>query len=687
MNPLLEKFNTPYETAPFDKIKNEHYLPAIKEAIALAKKEIQDIKENNEASTFENSIEALERSGELVGKISTIFFNLNSAETNDEIQKLAQEISPLLTEYSNDIKLDGELFNKVKTVYEQTDAEKLSPEERTLLEKTYKGFVRNGANLSSEDKQKLREIDVEISKLSLTFGEHVLAETNEYELVIENQEDLKGLPESAIEAAAMVAKSKGKEGQWVITLDYPSYVPFMTYAENRQLRETLFRAFSSRAFKEGEYNNEDIIKKIVSLRHQRAMLLGYNSHAHFILEERMAKSPQKVIGFLDEILSKAKTVAREELQEVSEYARSIGGPDELQRWDYSFYSEKLKKEKFSIEDEILKPYFKLENVIEGVFQIAEKLYGLRFEENKDIPVYHSEVTAYEVKDQNDDHVAIFYADFFPRPGKRNGAWMTSYRGQRLIDGQNERPHISIVCNFTKPTETKPSLLTFNEVTTLFHEFGHALHGMLANGKYESLSGTNVFWDFVELPSQILENWCYEKECLDLFAVHYETDQKIPEDFIRRIKESSNFMEGLATLRQLGFGKLDMAWHDGDPVDIEDVEAFENEILQETNLFPELSGVNMSCSFGHIFQGGYSAGYYSYKWAEVLDADAFEYFKTKGIFNKDVANAFKDNILSAGGREHPMILYKRFRGQEPSIEPLLRRAGIIKDNAQEAIVSE
>ncbi len=673
MNPLLAPFDTPFGTAPFSKIKEAHYLPAIEEAIKIAKAEVVAIKSNAEAPTFENTIVALEQSGELLGKISMIFFNLNSAETNDNIQQLAQQVSPLLSAFSNDIQLDEVLFEKVKSVYEQQ--QELTAEATTLLDNTYKGFVRNGANLGAADKKKLREIDKNLSQFSLKFGEHVLAATNAYELVIANKKDLKGLPESATETAAQTAKEKGKEGKWIFTLDYPSYVPFMMYAENSALRKELFMAFSSRAFAEGENDNRKYVMDIASLRQQRANLLGYQTHADFVLEQRMAETPEKVIGFLNNLQVQAKPVAQKELNELTEYAKSIGGPSVIERWDSSFYSEKLKKEKFDIEDELLKPYFKLENVIDGVFQVANKLYGLRFAENKTIDKYHEEVTTYEVTDENGKHIAVFYADFFPRKGKRNGAWMTSYQGQKRQGNTEQRPHISIVCNFTKPTPTKPSLLTFNEVTTLFHEFGHALHGMLADGTYESLSGTSVYWDFVELPSQILENWCYEKECLDLFAKHYQTGESIPEVYIKKIKDSANFNEGLAILRQIGLAKLDMGWHSADPSAITDVEAFENNIFEETSLFPKVEGTNISCAFSHIFQGGYAAGYYSYKWAEVLDADAFEYFQEKGIFNKDVADLFKKHVLSAGGSEHPMVLYKRFRGKAPSSDALLKRAGI------------
>ncbi len=673
-NPLLEKFNTPFETAPFDQIKNEHFLEAFQEGIKAGKAEIDAITSQSETPTFENTIEALDKAGTLINSISNIFFNLNSAETSEEMQQLAQEISPLLSKYSNDISLNEQLFQRVKSVYDSNPS--LNVEQQTLLTKTYKGFSRNGANLSNEDKERLRALDIELSQLSLKFGENVLKETNEFELVITNEEDLAGLPDGVKEAAKLTAQQKGKEDSWVITLDYPSYIPFMMYAENSDLRKELFLAFGSRAFKNNEYNNTEIVKKIVQLREQRAQLLGYNAHANFVLEERMAGSAERVLSFLDDLLVKAKPVAQKEFDELKEYAKDLSGTDTFNRWDLSYYNEKLKKERFSIDDETLKPYFKLENVTNGVFEVANKLYDLNFTERKDIPVYHQDVTTYEVTDNNGRHIGVFYADFFPREGKRAGAWMTSFRGQHKTGETEQRPHISIVCNFTKPTADKPSLLTFNEVTTLFHEFGHALHGLLADTTYSSLSGTSVYWDFVELPSQVLENWCYEPECLDLFAKHYETGEAIPQEYIQKIKDSASFMEGTATLRQLSFGKLDMSWHSTPTDRIDDVAAFEDQSMAETNLLPSVAETNMSCAFSHIFQGGYSAGYYSYKWAEVLDADAFDYFKQNGIFNKEIANSFKKNVLSAGGSEHPMTLYKRFRGQEPTVDALLKRAGLL-----------
>lgn len=676
MNPLIDTIQTPFNTPAFSQIKNEHFEPAIKELISRAKSEIAKINTSSDAPTFANTVEALEKSGKALDRASSIFFNLNSAETNDEMQAIAKIISPLLTEFSNDILLDEVLFQKVKTVFEETDRNLLNAEQTTLLDKTYKGFVRNGALLNEAQKTQLRAIDVKLANLSLEFGEHVLAETNKYKLVITDQQDLDGLPEFAIEQAAQDAIDKGEDGKWVITLDYPSYVPFMTYASNRKLRKELSIAFGSKSSKGDELDNQEIIKEIVNLKNQRAQLLGYATHAHFVLEERMAESPEKVMDFLNEIEKFGLNAAKEDIKEVEAFAKKLDAIDQLNRWDFGYYSEKLKKEKFSIDDEMLKPYFKLENVIDGVFLTAEKLYGLQFKRNQAIEVYHPDVSAYEVTNEQGEHTAIFYADFFPRAGKRAGAWMTQFAGQSKDAQGNHRPLVSIVCNFTKPGKSKPSLLTFNEVTTLFHEFGHALHGMLSNVQYESLSGPSVYWDFVELPSQIFENWCYEKECLDLFAKHYETGETIPELLIQKIKESANFLEGYQTMRQLGFGKLDMAWHGQDNSKITDVSAFERNVLGKTEVLPFIEGTNMSCSFSHIFQGGYSAGYYSYKWAEVLDADAFEYFKEHGIFNKEIADKFKKYVLSAGGSEHPMVLYKKFRGQAPDVKALLRRAGLI-----------
>ncbi|KGK30278.1 M3 family metallopeptidase [Cellulophaga sp. E6(2014)] len=671
MNPLL----SPFDTAPFSKLKNEHFMPAFTQAIADARAEIEAITHNSEAPTFENTIAALDYSGKQLDRVSSVFFNLNSAETNEDIQKIAQEISPILSEFGNDITLNEDLFKRVKAVYDQKKNLDLTTEEQTLLDKKYKGFSRNGANLSEDKKKRLREIDAASSKLKLNFGENILAETNKFQMHLTDEAALDGLPEGEKEAAAQMAKAKELEG-WLITLDYPSYIPFMKYAKNRALRKKLSIAFGSKAFHNDELDNQENVLKIAQLRHERANLLGYKTHAHFVLEERMAQTPEKVQEFLNELLEKAKPAAEREFKELEDFAEELDGIDQLEKWDGAYYSEKLKQKLFNLDDEKLKPYFKLENVINGVFTVAEKLYGLQFEEVFDIDKYHEDVKTYRIYDEDRKLVAIFYADFHPRAGKRGGAWMTSFKSQYVENGENVRPHISNVCNFTKPTASKPSLLTFNEVTTLFHEFGHGLHGMLADTVYPGLSGTSVYWDFVELPSQVLENWCYEKEALELFATHYETGEVIPMELVEKIKASATFQEGMQTLRQLSFGLLDMAWHGTDPTDITDVKTQEDTIFKETDLYPATPDTCMSTSFAHIFQGGYSSGYYSYKWAEVLDADAFAYFKEKGIFNKEVATKFKEHVLSKGGTENPMELYKKFRGAEPKIEPLLERAGLL-----------
>ena len=675
MKILTQKFNTKYDTAPFSQIKLEDYKPAFIENIAAAKKEIDTIINNAEAPTFANTIEALDFSGNTLDRLSSIFFNLNSAETSEQMQKIAQEVTPLLTEFSNDITLNEDLFKRIKSLYEKKDNLNLSAEQATLLDKKFKSFSRNGALLAEEKKSILREIDTELAKLKLTYGENVLAETNNYQLHITNETDLKGLPEGTIEAANSLAKSKDLEG-WVFTLDHPSYLPFVTYAENRELRKEISIAAGKKAFQNNEFDNREITLKIAKLRFERANLLGYETHSHFVLEERMAQNSDNVKSFLNDLLIKAKPAAEREFAQLTAFANELDGIAYLEKWDGSYYSEKLKQKLFNLDDEKLKPYFQLENVLNGAFTIAGKLFGLTFTEIFDIDKYHSDVSTYEVKDEFNVLVAIFYTDFFPRKGKRNGAWMTSFKSQYIKEGKNERPHISNVCNFTKPTETKPSLLTFNEVTTLFHEFGHGLHGMLANTTYPSLSGTSVYWDFVELPSQIMENWCYEPEALALFAKHYQTGEIIPQEYVEKIKESASFQEGMATLRQISFGLLDLAFHSNNPTDITNVKAFEKTAFEGTALYPDVAENCMSVSFSHIFAGGYSSGYYSYKWAEVLDADAFAYFQERGIFNKEVATKFKENILSKGGTELPMELYKRFRGQEPKADALLKRAGLV-----------
>ncbi|NNK10362.1 MAG: M3 family metallopeptidase [Flavobacteriaceae bacterium] len=674
-NVLLE----PFDLAPFSSINPSHFKPAFEKALQKARLEVDEIVTSEQKPTFKNTIEALEFSGAHLDRLSSLFFNLNSAETNEEIQTLAQEISPMLTEFSNDIALNQTLFQRVAAVFEMKDSLGLNAEQQMLLDKKYKYFSRNGAHLPEDKKTRLRAIDKELAQLKLTFGEHVLAETNKFEMHLTKEEEVEGLPDGAKEAAAQLAASKEKEG-WIITLNYPSYVPFMTYAKNRELRKKLAIAFSSKGFHGDELDNQELVLQIARLRFERAKLLGYDTHAHYVLEERMAETPDKVMAFLQELKEKAKPAALRELSELQQFGGELDEIETLHKWDSSYYSEKLKQKRFDLDDEKLKPYFKLENVIQGVFDISGELYGIEFEEVSDIDTYHEDVRTFKVKDQNGQLLSVFYADFHPRPGKRGGAWMTSYKPQYKREGGNERPHISIVCNFTKPTETKPSLLTFNEVTTLFHEFGHALHGMLANTSYPSLSGTSVYWDFVELPSQIMENWCFEKEALERFATHYKTGEVLPMEMIEKIKESSNFLEGMATLRQLSFGFLDMAWHAEDPSGIDSVKAYEQKAFEDTQLFADIPETCMSTAFSHIFQGGYSAGYYSYKWAEVLDADAFAFFKEKGIFNKNVALKFRENILSKGGTEKPMDLYKKFRGSKPKLDALLKRAGLLKKSA-------
>ncbi len=671
-NPLLQKFNTPFESVPFSQIKPEHYLPAFETAIESAKQEIEAICANQDAPTFKNTIVALETSGEQLGRISSVFFNMNSAETNDEIQKIAQEVSPMLSELSNDITLNPVLFQRVKSVYEQKDKLGLNPEQLRLLDKKYKSFSRNGANLNDAQKSKLREIDKELATLSVQFGQNALAETNAYSLNIINETDLKGLPDYVKTEAKAEAEKRNQKG-WTFTLQIPSYLPFMTYVENRDLRKELYLAYNQTAFHQNEYNNENNIKRIAELRLERANLLGYTTHADFVLEERMADSPKIVKDFLDDLLAKSKPFGVKDVALLSTYAKEKDGISRLEKWDHFYYAEKVKQEKFSFSEDELKPYFQLDKVINGAFQVAGKLYGITFQLRKDIDKYHEDVNVYEVLDENGNHLALFYTDFFPREGKRAGAWMTDFRGQSNINGKMQRPHVSIVCNFTKPTADTPSLLTFSEVTTLFHEFGHALHGMLANSTYESLSGTNVLYDFVELPSQFMENFCYEPEVLELFAQHYKTGETIPQELIEKVKNASNYMEGYQTVRQLSFGLLDMAWHGVNPLKVNSVETYENQAFEPANVYPAVPGTNMSVSFSHIFNGGYSSGYYSYKWSEVLDADAFAYFKENGIFNPEVAAKFK-KLLQSGGSVDPMDLYVEFRGQKPSNEALLKRAG-------------
>ncbi|MCY1721778.1 M3 family metallopeptidase [Prolixibacteraceae bacterium Z1-6] len=673
-NPLLGDFKTPHQAAPFDKIENQDYLPAFKEAIKQGKTEVEAIKNNTEAPTFENTVLTLEETGRLLGRTAGIFFNLLSSQTNDELQNIAQEVSPLLTNFQNDISLDPVLFERVKAVYAQKDQLDLTTEQNTLLENSYIGFVRKGANLSDADKEKFREISTELSKLTLTFGENVLKETNSYELHISNKEDLAGLPDGAIEAAAGKAKAKGKEG-WVFDISMPSYLPFMKYADNRELRKELHLAYGSKSFKGNEYDNNENVKRIAELRLETAKLLGYSNYGDYVLERRMAMNPGGVYGLLNDLYDASYKVALEEKAEIQKYAEKSGFEGGIMPWDWSYYSEKLKVEKFDLNDEMLKPYFELSNVVDGVFGLATELYGITFRENNDIPVYNKEVTAYEVFDGDGTFLSVFYTDFHPRESKQGGAWMNDFKSQWIENGIDSRPHITIVMNFTRPTETKPALLTFDEVETFLHEFGHALHGMLAKSTYSSLSGTSVYRDFVELPSQIMENWAVEKEFLDRFAKHYKTGETIPAELVEKIVASQNYLAGYLSVRQLSFGYLDMAWHTLEKPYTGSVKDFEEKAWKKTQIFPEIDEVCMSTQFGHLFAGGYAAGYYGYKWAEVLDADAFSVFKERGLFSKEVAASFRENILEKGGTEHPMILYKRFRGQEPTVNALLKRSGL------------
>lgn len=675
-NPLLKPFTNKDQATPFDLIKVEHFIPAVDESIKLAKENIAKIKSTTAAPDFENTIAALEAASELPERISGIYSNLEVANADEALQALAKEIYPKLTAFASDVSLDEEIFKRVKAVYDKRDSLNLNKEQARLLEKTYLSFTRNGALLTGADKETLRQIDQELSVLGPKFSENVLKATNAFEMFLDKKEDVAGIPEGILEGAAAMAEAKGQKGKWLFTLSIPSYLPFLTYASNRALREKMWRAYASRSYK-GDFDNQNTVLKIVQLRDKRAKLLSFKTHADFVLAERMAKNPETVTEFLTKLLKASRDAGKRDLVEVTEYAKKLDGVTDIQPWDFGYYSEKLKEDKYSFNEEDLRPFFQLEKVVDGVFAHAKKLYGLTFKENKEIPVYHPEVKAYEIyEDASGKYMGLFYTDFFPRETKKGGAWMTQFRGQGLINGDMKRPHVSIVCNFTKPTPTKPSLLTYDEVRTLFHEFGHALHGMLSECTYPSLSGTNVYWDFVELPSQIMENWVGEKEGLDLFARHYETNAAMPADLIAKLKASQKFQAGYMSCRQLQFGMMDMAWHSTDPSTIKDVDAFEEMATAETRLFPKVQGANNSCSFSHIFAGGYSAGYYSYKWAEVLDADAFEYFKEKGLFDQEVAKKFKENILSRGGTEHPMDLYKKFRGREPDPNALLRRDGLI-----------
>lgn len=677
-NPFFGKYKTPFETPPFDKIKTEHYEPAFKRGIAELKADIEKIANNSEPATFENTIVALDRSGELLNRVSGAFFNVLSANANDEMMEISQRISPDLTESSNNIYLNEKLFARVKAVYDQRQSLNLSVEDARLLDETYRAFQESGATLSAEDKEKYRALTTELSLLSLQFDQNALKDQNRFEMLLTDEKDIAGLPESIREAAAHLAKEKGKEG-WLFTLDAPSYVPFMRYADSRALREKMYRAYMSTGNKGDEYDNKEIIRKLVNDRLALAQLMGYPNYAAFELSHKMAKNADNVYKLLNQLLDAYKPVAINEYNAVQGFAMGMEQQNmQVMPWDWSYYSEKLKDLRFKVNDEMTRPYFQLENVKKVVFGLATQLYGLTFKENKKIPVYDKEVQAYEVYDAEGNFKAVLYTDFFPREGKQSGAWMNGIRSQyRDAKGKDVRPQIIIVMNFTRPTDTKPSLLTFDEVETLLHEFGHALHGICADGTYASLSGTSVYQDFVELPSQIMENWLTEKEYLDQIAVHYETGEKIPQELVQKLIDASNFNTGYACCRQVSFGLLDMAWHTITEPFEGDVVAFEKKAWAPAAVVPEVPEACMSTNFGHLFAGGYAAGYYGYKWAEVLDADAFSLFKEKGIFNKEVAKSFYDNILSKGGTEDPAVLYKRFRGQEPTIDALLIRNGIKK----------
>lgn len=675
-NPLLQAWNTPHATAPFDKIKLEHYLPAMKECMEKEDKVIEQIIQNTKPATFENTIEALENGSKRLERITSIFGNLMSAETSDEMQDLAKQIMPILTRHSNQIMLNEALFQRIKKVYDQRNSLSLNKEQTKLLEDTYQGFARNGANLNEEQKTTYKKISEQLSQLTMEYGECNLKATNQFELLISNKEELKGLPESALEAAEIAAQKKEKKG-WLFTLHYPSYVPVMTYASNRKLRHDMYLAYTTQCSHNDKLDTKEIVKKIANLRLQMANLLGYRTYADYILINRMAEKSQHVYQLLDHLIEAYRPAALKEKTAIELFAKNKEGHAiDLKPWDWGYYSNLLKDKEFSINQEMLRPYFELSQVKKGVFGLATKLYGITFKENKEIPVYHKDVDAYEVMDKDGKYLGVLYTDFFPRAGKRSGAWMTEFKGQWIEkDGTNSRPHISLVMNFTMPTKEKPALLTYNEVETFLHEFGHSLHGMLSNVTYNSLSGTNVYRDFVELPSQFMENFGTEKEFLHTFAKHYKTGEIIPDELIQRLIDSSNFNAGNLCLRQVTFALLDMAWHDRATAFEGDVISYEHKAMKKAEIMDRPNEALMSTHFGHIFSGGYAAGYYGYKWAEVLDADAFAYFKKKGIFNASVANSFRENILSKGGTQHPMKLYKNFKGSEPTIDALLERNGL------------
>lgn len=670
-NPLVETWDTPFNTPPFEQIKEEHYLPAFGYAFSLAKDELYRIKAVKMQATFSNTIEALDRSGKLLNDISGIFFNLLEANTSEGMQKIAEEVSPALTSFYNDLYLDPALFNRVKYVYEHHG--ELTPEQTMLLENTYKAFVRQGANLGQTEKEKFREYSMRLSTLSLAFGQNVLAAVNAYSKLITDESLLSGIPASALAIAHDKAAKKGQEG-WLFDLSMPSCLAILTYADNRELRHEFYMHYNTRAY-QGQHDNQDIVKEIVTLRDSLALLLGYENYAAYVLEDRMAENAKNVYDLEEKLLKHAYPVAKKEMKDLQKYAESLGFKEKIQRWDFAYYAEKYKTSLFNVNDEMLKPYFKLENVIDGVFGLATDLFGLHFVPNDKIQVYHPDVKVYEVY-RGEQFMAVLYLDFHPRDSKRGGAWMTAFREQSVdAHGKDTRPLVSLVMNFTPSTADAPSLLTFNEVRTFMHEFGHSLHGMLSEVTYNSLSGTSVARDFVELPSQLLENWSTEKEFLSKFAFHYVTGEVIPDTLVQKIQDFENFQSGYACCRQLTFGLLDMMWHTCDPKKVDDVLVAERKAIKKTELLPVVDGACISTAFSHIFSGGYAAGYYGYKWAEVLDADAFSLFKEKGVYNKEVADSYVRNILSKGGSEKAMDLYVRFRGRAPKIDALLKRSGL------------
>ena len=682
-NPLLTESQLPYGAPQFDKIRAEHYLPAFRLAISEAKADVDAIVNNPDAPDFPNTIEALEFAGRTLNRVSGIFYNILEADTNDELQRIAEEVSPLMTEYEMYVSLNDKLFERVKSVYAGKDSLGLEPDQRRLLENTYRSFARNGANLSEEDKAVYSKYVEELSLLSLQFGKNVLASTNAYKLHLTDSSDLAGLPDYVRELGAMTAGERGLEG-WVFTLDYPSYLPFMQNSERPDLRREMFLAYNSKALG-GENDNTETVRKIADLRIKIANILGYETWADYVLEENMAKDKATVVKFLDDLMTPSLPYARKDVEAVFDYAKANGfaemaraagmDPDQFMPWDFSYWSEKYKQAEYALSDEQLKPYFRLEDCIDAVFSLAGRLYGISFEERKDIPVYHKDVKVYDVKDADGSHLALFYADFFPRASKRGGAWMTEFRGQSIRNGVEERPLVSIVTNFSKPTETAPSLLTHDELCTFLHEFGHSLHGMFAEGRYTSLCGTNVSRDFVELPSQIMENWAFEPEYLNSFARDYRSGEVIPAELVERIVRAKNYLAGYYQVRQLDFGTLDMAWHTLTALPEEDAAEFEKKVLAPSAVMPKVPGTAISTAFNHIFSGGYSAGYYSYKWAEVLEADAFSLFKEKGIFDRETASSFRTNILSKGDTEDPAVLYRRFRGRDPEPSALMEKLGL------------